>query len=95
MLIGLIYMKGLKMQDNTWLIKHTDTFGGDANYSWVQRYTFIDRQGKMTDRSIVRKAKQLCSLTGVRCDTYNYGGDYIIIKPRNIHQIVFVTLQGD
>lgn len=23
---------------NTYLIEYTDTFGGDANYSWVRRY---------------------------------------------------------
>ena len=24
---------------NTWNIEITDTFGGEANYSWVKRYT--------------------------------------------------------
>ena len=52
-------------------IEITDTFGGEANYSWVERKTF-DVDG-LTDRQIELKARELIGLTGVRCDRVDFG----------------------
>ena len=54
-------------------IELTDTFGGEANYSWVRRHEF-DITG-MTDRQIARKARELVGLTGVRTRKTNYGDE--------------------
>jgi hypothetical protein len=52
-------------------IELTDTFGGEANYSWVDRYEF-ECDG-MTDRQIIRKARQLIGITGVQTVKSDFG----------------------
>ena len=52
-------------------IELTDTFGGEANYSWVQRHSF-DIDG-LTDSQIERKGRALVGLTGVRTNRQDYG----------------------
>ena len=72
----------------SWNLEHTDTFGGEANYSWVNR-TKIEA----TDKQIVRKAKAFAGFTGMRCAVDNYG-DMISIRPVGRHapcQIVFAN----
>jgi len=44
-------------------VEYTDTFGGDANYSWVRR-TQIEAP---TLLAAIRKAKRFVGLDGVRC----------------------------
>ena len=44
-------------------IELTDTFGREANYCWVKRYT-LESADKLTDRQIIRRAK---ALAGVNC----------------------------
>ena len=44
-------------------IELTDTYGGEANYSWVRRESF-EIADDATDRAIVRRAKALLGLTG-------------------------------
>lgn len=41
----------------------TDTFGGEANYSWVKRASFMAGP-ETSKRALVRKAKQLLGLHG-------------------------------
>ncbi len=72
-------------------VEHTDTFGGEANYSWVHRYELPDDLSRL---QLVRRAKALCGLTKVRCDVEDLGGE-IWIRPRSFAQIVFVTWKGD
>ncbi len=50
----------------------TDTFGGEANYSWVIRKEF-SVPDNATERSIVMRAKRELSLTGVVCDREDLG----------------------
>lgn len=69
-------------------LEHTDTFGGDANYSWVRR-AHIPADG-LSDRALVRRAKAWAGLTGRRCRVENYG-DTIAIYPRGICQVVFAN----
>lgn len=58
----------------TWTVEHTDTFGGEANYSWVIRDCF-DMPDDATQKQIVRKAKELIGETGSRAKTEYYNGD--------------------
>jgi hypothetical protein len=78
-------------------VEHTDTFGGESNYAWVNRYTIPARDARGHEPSryaLVRRAKALCGLTNVRCDVDDYGGD-LTIRPRGVCQVVFVTWQDD
>lgn len=52
-------------------IELTDTFCGEANYSWVKRYEF-DING-MTDNQIIRKARELIGITGVKTIKSDFG----------------------
>lgn len=69
----------------------TDTFGGEPNYGWVNFHQF-DVKDTISQRSIVRKAKALANMTGVKADTYDYG-DSVTIKPRGYNQIIFVDFE--
>lgn len=60
-----------------WAIEVTDTFGGEANYSWVRRYTMDSRVGE-PQRELVRRAKALAGWTGMRCAVDAYGDAYAI-----------------
>jgi hypothetical protein len=70
-------------------IEHTDTFGGEANYAWINRKT-IKMPDNSSDLAIIRRVKKETGLSGVRCKVENYG-DILHIKPRGICQIVFVN----
>jgi hypothetical protein len=61
----------------TWAIEVTDTFGGEANYSWVRRLRMESREGE-SNRSIVRRAKALEGWNGMRCETENYGDSFTL-----------------
>lgn len=66
--------------------EHTDTFAGEANYSWVKRGD-VSYENK---RELVKKVKSILGLTGVNCNRIDYC-DMIVLKPRKICQIVFIT----
>jgi len=70
------------------IVEHTDTFGGEANYGWAHRYT-IEADENISDLALVRRAKKLCGLSGQRSATEKWGED-IVIKPTNICHIIFV-----
>lgn len=69
--------------------EHTDTFGGEANYSWVNRGS-IDLPDNASDLSISRAVKKVLGMSGVKCDRDSYG-DMIVLKPRRICQVIFIT----
>ena len=90
---------------NQYQIEITDTFGGEANYSWVKRekiampeLTHYGYDGssnyvkanKAYRRQLVRKAKAIAGWTGARCNVEDYG-DMIRIEPRNACLVAFVT----
>lgn len=58
-----------------WNIEVTDTFAGEANYSWVKRFTIESRanEGKI---ATVRRAKKESGLNGVKCNTSDYGDSW-------------------
>lgn len=69
--------------------EYTDTFGGEANYTWVRRAE-LEVQDNATDRQIVLKAKQALGLTGVRCKTFNHGDSWEL-RPYGICTVLFIT----
>lgn len=73
------------------VVTHTDTFGGEANYAWANSYEFAIHK-TASQRNIVRKAKSLAGMTGVKADTYDYG-DGLTIKPRGYNQVIFVDFE--
>ena len=73
-------------------IEVTDTFGGEANYSWVRRY-FLAMPDALSNYSVVRRVKKIVGWNGSRCMTQNYG-DMIALRPYGTCQVCFVTF-GD
>ena len=69
--------------------EHTDTFGGESNYSWVNRGTIELPEGT-SDRSIVRAVKAALGMTGARCTKSSYG-DLIELRPRGVCHVIFIT----
>ena len=72
-------------------IEHTDTFGGEANYCWVNRET-IELDNNATDRQIVIAAKKVLGMTGVKCRKEDWS-DTLVLRPIGIHQIIFITFE--
>lgn len=72
-------------------IEHTDTFGGEANYCWVNRKV-IEYPVTISDLALVRRAKRFAGLQGVRCRVDDYGGD-LAIWPIGICEVVFVSVE--
>lgn len=70
-------------------VEYTDTFGGEANYSWVDRATLTLPVG-ISDRAIMRRAKAAVGLTGYRGRTDNFG-DSIDFRPYGMCTVMFVT----
>jgi hypothetical protein len=69
----------------------TDTFGGEANYGWVNRYGF-DLPKEASQRTITYYAKKAAGMTNVKADTYDYC-ESLTIKPRGYNQIIFVDFE--
>jgi hypothetical protein len=69
----------------------TDTFGGEANYSWVRRAEAELSDGA-TDRAIVRAGKAALGLTGCRCRTFNHG-DQWELRPAGSLTVAFLTVR--
>jgi len=69
--------------------EYTDTFGGEANYSWVRRVAFEVPHGA-SNRAIMRKAKKLIGLNGLRGRTEDFG-DSLTFKPYGMATVMFVN----
>ena len=85
------YIPEGKIEDNMMKVSvtQTDTFGGEANYSWANRYEFIIHN-TASQRNIVRKAKALAGMTGVKSDTYDYGYIYYRHLSSTIFRKIFL-----
>jgi len=93
------------MTMNRYNVEYTDTFAGEANYSWVRRavvdmpemthygYDGGTNYGKVRrtyQRELMRKAKAEMGLTGVRGVTYHHG-DMSEFRPYRSCTVMFVT----
>lgn len=72
-------------------VEYTDTFCGEANYSWVERASF-DADEDASDLAIVRKAKAEIGLSGIPCNRDDFG-DMIRLTPRGSARVVFITFE--
>lgn len=70
-------------------LEYTDTFGGEANYAWVNRKTLEIPEG-LSDRALVRRAKAEMGLTGIRCRTENFG-DMFALYPAGCCTVLFIS----
>lgn len=66
----------------------TDTFGGEANYSWVRRGQVELPEGA-SDLMLVRRVKKALGLEGVRCKREEYG-EQIVLHPVGSCTVIFI-----
>ncbi len=66
--------------------EYTDTFAGEANYSWVQRGTVE----AFSLKSAIRKVKAELGLTGVHCKRHEYG-ETVELVPRGELTVVSIS----
>lgn len=85
-------------------VEYTDTFGGEANYSWVKRAVvtipdwdkFSDwdgngrREPKGYQAYVMREAKRAIGITGLRGRTTSFGDGYEF-RPHNVCAVMFVS----
>lgn len=89
----------------TYDVEFTDTFAGEANYSWVHRAavympelthygydggTNYMRANKVFRRELMKRAKAEMGLTGVRGTRFDHG-DMIEFRPYRSCTVLFVT----
>lgn len=85
-------------------IEYTDTFAGEANYSWVRRViitmpelthygydggTNYAKANKVYNRELMRRAKAAMGLTGVRGVTSDHGCSQVF-RPYGSSTILFI-----
>ena len=72
----------------TYTLEFTDTFGGDANYSWVRRDT-LKTKSTITRPALVRRAKSKMGITGAH--RLEILGEMLAIYPRGECTVLFIT----
>ena len=72
-----------------YLAEYTDTFGGEANYSWVRRATLFCH-AKHGKRDVLRAARAALGLTGIKGDIVADYGDEYHWKPRGACAVLMV-----
>lgn len=75
-----------------WHMEYTDTFGGEANYSWVRRESF-EMPDAASDLAVMRRAKLAAGLSGCRGKRDSYNGDTLEFRPYGSCTVMFVTAQ--
>lgn len=70
-------------------IEVTDTFGGEANYSWCRRHT-VQVPALSSNMSIVRRVKREIGWTGLACQVSNFG-DMIELRRSASCMVCFIT----
>jgi hypothetical protein len=74
--------------------EYTDTFAGEANYSWVRRATIRGEPGAdFSDLAAVRRAKKAIGLSGVPCRREEQG-DTIALYPYGSHSVLFISFHS-
>lgn len=64
-----------------WAFEVTDTFGGEANYCWANRWT---APATLTKRGVVRALKADMGWTGKKAEVCAFG-DSITVAPKGRH----------
>lgn len=94
---------------NTYDVEYTDTFGGEANYSWVNRQTVTmpdlthygydgssnyTKANKVFNRELMKKAKAAVGLTGIRGQTSEIG-DTLEFRPYRMCTVMFIVFRAE
>ena len=66
----------------------TDTYGGEANYSWVRR----GEVEATSEREIVRLVKAELGMTNFKGHRKDYG-DMLEFRPYGLLQVLFITFR--
>ena len=75
----------------TYFVEITDTFGGEANYSWVKRGKIQSKPGEdYSDLAAVRRVKKDAGWENVRCKREDYG-DAIVLRPVGQCIVMFIN----
>jgi len=72
----------------TFEVELTDTFGGDANYSWVRRAKF-EAPANASNALLMRRAKRIVGLTNHRGRVDDYG-DTLDFRPYRMCMVMFI-----
>lgn len=72
----------------TYDIEYTDTFGGEANYTWVKRYE-ITLPSSLSQKTVNRIAKELVDITGCK-GTWEEIGGIRRFTPTDSHTVLFI-----
>lgn len=72
-----------------WRVEYTDTFGREANYSWVRRALLAHRENE-GQGALMRRAKASVELSGARGRTVSHGDAYEF-RPYRHCSVMFVT----
>ena len=75
----------------TWDVEVTDTFSGQANYSWVNRYE-ITTAGDISYLALVRRIKSVTGYSGIRGHTY-VSGDFVEIRFPERCVVIFANVR--
>ena len=75
----------------TWDIEVSDTFGGEANYAWVDRYD-ITTADDISDLALVRRIKSVARYSGIRGRTY-VSGDSVEIRFPACCVVIFANVR--
>jgi hypothetical protein len=70
-------------------VEVTDTYSGEANYSWVKRFQLDIRPGE-SQLALIRRVKKTIGWSGIRCAVTG-SGDFIDIRPAGACLVAFVT----
>ena len=92
-------------------VEYTDTFGGEANYSWVKRATVTmpelthygydggtnyAKANATFERELMKKAKAAVGITGVRGKRESYGGGTgIEFRPYGTATVLFIIFREE
>lgn len=79
--------------DHIFSVEHTDTLGGEANYSWVNR-CLIRVPDNASDRLIMRRAKAAMGLNGDRGRSSSHG-DCLEFRPHNACTVLFIAWERE
>ena len=79
---------GIIMQSNI-QIEYTDTTGGEPNHAWAT-YFNLTVPDTLSNKTLMRIAKELCGLSGVRGKWYECS-DSLKFIPANSNTVLFIT----
>ena len=82
-------MEKTTKQAITVYVEETDTYGGESNYAWVNRFSVQVKRD--TTRAIVRAVNKQLGYRRIKSNNY---GDMIEIRPRGICRVAFVTFSN-